>query len=96
VSGAGGADGGWGESETFLEGVDQRTPSDTMMEWIPVPELKMSSAWGILFFNSGTNESRVDFHPVWISSPSLRVVFFEKKRVCFTPVTCMYSPVTCM
>jgi hypothetical protein len=36
-------------------------PSEDHAEWIPVPELKTSSAWGILFFNSSTNESRVEF-----------------------------------
>ena len=38
------------------------------MEWIPVPELKRSSAQWILFFIPGTNESRVEFPSRLVSS----------------------------
>jgi hypothetical protein len=47
-----------GGSEIFLKGVQPITRAEDHAEWIPVPELKTSSAWGILFFISGTNESR--------------------------------------
>ena len=40
---------GGGGTEIFLKGAN--------VEWNPVPELKTSVAWGILFFISGTNES---------------------------------------
>ena len=42
----------------FQKGFGQITRPEDNVEWIPVPELKWSSARWIIFFIPGTNESR--------------------------------------